>query len=61
MTKFRTKELLGPLAVATIMGMPSSAWACRTLLPDDGKIAEHDGVVVVAIRTGARLRIVAKR
>jgi hypothetical protein len=53
--KFRTRELLGSLAVATIFGMPSSAWACRTLVPNNDRIAEHNGVVVVAIKTGARL------
>jgi hypothetical protein len=49
-------NLLGLLAIASAIGAPSSAWACRTLVPNDVEIARHDGVVVVAVLTGTRLK-----
>lgn len=54
--KVRTKELLALLAVLATIGIPSSAWACRTLVPNDRRLAEHDGVIVVEIKSGARLK-----
>lgn len=35
--------------------LPSSTWACRTLVPNDAGIADHEGVVVVSIESGTRL------
>jgi hypothetical protein len=58
MTKIRIKQYLGMFAMATIIATPSSAWACRTLVPNDTGIAGHGGVVVVAIQTSARLNSV---
>jgi len=55
MTKFRTKKLLGPLAAAMIIGIPSTALACRTLVPNNDRIAEHGDVVIGAISTSDRL------
>ena len=53
--KFRNRHVIGLLGLATTVGIPPSAWACRTVVPNDNRIAEHKGVVVVAILAGARL------
>ena len=49
-------KLLALLAIVTAITIPSSAWACRTIVPNNVRIAGHYGVVVVAILTGTRLK-----
>jgi len=46
---------LGLLAAIAAMSMTSSAWACRTLVPNAAELAKYDNLAVVSIQTGSRV------
>ena len=47
--------LLWLLATVLAVGVPTSASACRTIVPNDATLAKYENIVVVTIYSGTRL------
>src|SRR4030095_11692666 len=48
-------RMLGPLATVWALAGTSSAWACRTIVPNAAELARYENVALVSVQAASRL------